>query len=139
MTRNLMIQLPEDQFLHWRQDMEKKQEEQARKMMEQRENECLWPHIEKRHDIGERDVQDSGQAKHSTARDKGKEPIVPNNVDTPAYDELSSGSSPNLSLAKSSRVRSRQRHSHRPTFSNADNGTFCRARKETGRGQNQPN
>ena len=30
MTSNLVIQSPEYQFLHWRQDMEKKQEEQAR-------------------------------------------------------------------------------------------------------------
>ena len=49
MTRNLVIQLPEDQFLHWHQDMEKKQEEQARQMKElqervehlQRENDRL--------------------------------------------------------------------------------------------------
>ena len=34
MLSNLMIQSPEDQFLHWRQDMEKKQEEQARQMKE---------------------------------------------------------------------------------------------------------
>ena len=34
MASNPMIQSPEDQFLHWRQDMEKKQEEQARQMKE---------------------------------------------------------------------------------------------------------
>ena len=45
-----MIQSPEDQFLHWRQEMEKKQEEQSRQMQElqgcverlQRENDQLW-------------------------------------------------------------------------------------------------
>ena len=49
MSSNLVIQLPEDQFLHWHQDMEKKQEEQARQMRElqdcaehlQRENDRL--------------------------------------------------------------------------------------------------
>ena len=30
MSTNPMIQSPEDQFLYWRQDMERKQEEQAR-------------------------------------------------------------------------------------------------------------
>ena len=34
MTSNLVIQSPEDQFLHWRQDMEEKQEEQLRQMRE---------------------------------------------------------------------------------------------------------
>ena len=34
MSSNPVIQSPEDQFLHWRQDMEKKQEEQARQMRE---------------------------------------------------------------------------------------------------------
>ena len=32
MSNNPVIQLSEDQFLHWRQDMEKKQEEQSRRM-----------------------------------------------------------------------------------------------------------
>ena len=72
-------------------------------------------------------------------RGQGKEPIVPDDVDPLADDELSSGSSLNLSLAKSSRARLLKRHSHCPTFSNADNGTFRRVRRETGRGKNQPN
>ena len=54
-------------------------------------------------------------------------------------DKLSLGSSPNLSLAKNSRARLSQRPSHRPTFSNANGGTFHQARREIGRGQNQPN
>ena len=62
------------------------------------------PRYKKRCDLGERDVQDSGQARHPTARDKGKEPIVPDDVDTPVDDELSIGSLPNLSPTKSSRV-----------------------------------
>ena len=79
------------------------------------------------------------QARHPTARNKGKEPIVPNNIDTPTDDELSLGSSSDLSPAKSRRVKSRQRRSHRPAFSNADSGTFRWGGRETDRGQNQPN
>ena len=83
-------------------------------------------------------MKDSGQERHPTARDKGNETIVPDNVDTPKNDELSSGSLPNLSPIKSSKARSCQRHSHCLAFSNADNGTFCRVRRETGRGKNHP-
>ena len=66
------------------------------------------------YDLGEKDVQDS-QARNLTTRNKGKEPIIPDNVDTPADDEFSLGSSPYLSVAKSSRAMSCQRRSHRPT------------------------
>ena len=60
MLSNPMIQSPEDQFLNWRQDMEKKQEEQARRTKElqghakrlQRENDKLQAQIEKIHDHG---------------------------------------------------------------------------------------
>ena len=42
MTTNPMVQSPKDQFLHWRQDMERKQEEQVRKVKElQSHVECL--------------------------------------------------------------------------------------------------
>ena len=34
-----------------------------------------------------------------TARNKGKKPAIPDDVDTPADDELSSSSSPSLSLS----------------------------------------
>ena len=55
MSNNSMNQSLEDQFLHWRQDMEKKQDEQARQMKElqghterlQRENDQLRAQIEK--------------------------------------------------------------------------------------------
>ena len=98
--------------------MEKKQEEKARQMKElkdraehlQHENDRLRAQVEKKHDLGERDVQDNGLARHLTAHDKGKEPIIPKDVDTLADDELSLGGSPNLSTVKSSRARSRQRH-----------------------------
>ena len=106
-----MIQSPEDQFLHWRQDMEKKQEEQARQIGElqdraehlQRANDRLRAQVEKRHNLGEKYVQDSNQARHPIARNKGKEPTVPDNVDTLAEDELSSGNLPNLSPEKIAR------------------------------------
>ena len=93
----------------------------------------------KRHGLGKKDVQDNSQARHTTARNKGKELIVLDNVHTLANDELSSNSSPDLSPTKSCRARSRQRHSHCPAFSNADSGTFYRARRETSRGLNQQN
>ena len=41
MSSNLVNQSLEDQFLHWRQDMERKQEEQTRKMKE------LQSHVER--------------------------------------------------------------------------------------------
>ena len=87
-------------------------------------------------DPSEKDLQDSGHARHPIARDKGKEPIVPDDVDTPADDELYSSGSLNLPPTKSSRTRSCQRHSYRPAFSNTDNGTFRLVRREIGRGQN---
>ena len=50
MSSNLLIQSPEDQFLHWRQEMEGKQEEQARKMKElQSYVECLQHEINQSH------------------------------------------------------------------------------------------
>ena len=50
MSNNMMHQTPEDQFLHWHQEMKRKQEEKARQMQElqacveflQRENDQLW-------------------------------------------------------------------------------------------------
>ena len=85
--------------------------------------------------INERDAQDSGQAKRPVVRNKGKKPIALDDVETPTDDELSSGSSPNPSLAKSksNKDRSSQRQLHHPTFSNSNSGTFCQA---MGRGQN---
>ena len=60
MSSNPMNQSPEDQFLSWRQEMEKKQEEQARQVKElqghaeclQRENDQLRAQIEKSRDLG---------------------------------------------------------------------------------------
>ena len=140
-----MIQLPEDQFLHWRQDMEKKQEEQARQMKEfqelaeqlQHENDRLRAKAEQRHDLDERDAQNSGPMRHPTVREKGKKPIALDDVDTSVDNELSSGSSPNPSpiKRKSNKDIMSRRHSHRPTFKDSNGGMLCRA---TSRGQNPP-
>ena len=54
-------------------------------------------HIEKRSDLG-KDVQDNDRVTLPTARNKGKEPVVSNDVDTLADGELSSGSSLSLSF-----------------------------------------
>ena len=94
--------------------MEKKQEEQARQMRElqdrvehlQHENDRFRAQAEERHNLGEGDEQDSGQAKNPTIRDKGKKPIIPDNVDTPAGDELSLDNLPNPSLTKINRTKS---------------------------------
>ena len=84
-------------------------------------------------------MQDSSQAKHPTARNKGKELIILDNINTSANDELSSGRLPDHSPAKNSRARLRQRSSHCPTFNKSNGGTIRQVRRETGRGQNQPN
>ena len=108
MTSNPVIKLAEDQFLHWRQDMEKKQAEQARHLKElqecakhlQRENDRLRAQVEKRRDLDERVAQDNGQAQHPVVHDNGKKPIVLDDVDIPTDEELSSDSSPDPSLIK---------------------------------------
>ena len=71
------------------------------------ENDRLRAQVEKRQYLDERDAQDSGQEKHLVVCDKGKKPIVLDDVDIPTNDELSSGSSPNLSPGKSNKDRSR--------------------------------
>ena len=100
----------------------------------QRENDHLWAQVEKRHNLGKGDMQDSGQAKHPTVRDKGKKSIIPNDVDIPTNDELFSSNLPNPSSEKSNRARLRQGHSYRPAFSNTDNGILRHERRETGQG-----
>ena len=62
----------------------------------QHENNRLLAQVEKRHDLGKGDAQDGGQAKHPIVYDKGKKPIVPDDVDAPVDDKLSSGSLPNV-------------------------------------------
>ena len=70
---------------------------------------------------------------------KGKKPIVSDDANTPAEDELSSDSWSNPSPAKSNKARSRQGHSHRLAFNNTDNGLLRRARRQTVQEQSHPN
>ena len=98
--------------------------------------------IEKTRDLG-KDAQDSGRAVHSIAHNRGKGPIIPDDVDTPADDEFSSGNSPSLSHSsvknsrESTKAKSRKRPSHLPALSDVISGAFHRARKEVGKRQNQ--
>ena len=91
--------------------------------------------MEQRHDLDERDAQDSSPVKHLAVHNKGKKLIALDSVDTPADDELSSGSLPNPSPVKSKSKKDRTRHrpSHRPAFSDSNSGMFRRAMS---RGQN---
>ena len=73
---------------------------------------------------------------------KEKEPVILDDVDTLVDDELSSSSSPSLSLLpkknarESAKAKSHKSPSHHPAFSDVVIGASCRARKETGRTQN---
>ena len=129
----------------------KKQEEQARQMKDpqghaerlQWEDDQLQAQIEKSRDL-RKDVRDSDRNALPPAHNKGKKPIVLDDVDIPAYDELSSGSFPSLSLSPvkdtqgSTKAKSRKRPSHHHAFSDAISGASRRARREAGRRQNQP-
>ena len=81
---------------------------------------------------------------HSITRNRGKELIIPDNVDTLADDELSSDSSPSLSLSlaknarESVKAKLRKRRSHHPAFNEAVSGVSCRVRRYVTRRQNQP-
>ena len=97
--------------------------------------------IEKNRDLG-KDVPNNGQVVRPIVGNKGKEPVVPDNVDTLADDELSSDStSPlSLSLAKDTRGSTKAKHKRslqHLAFSTAVSGASHRARREVGRRQNQ--
>ena len=123
--------------------MEKNQKGQVRQMKElqgrverlRNENDQLGAHIEK----SLKDAQDNGYDVEPIARDKGKGPVVPNDVDTLANDELYSCSSPslNLLLAKNTwertKTRSRKMHFPHPAFSDVASGASCKARREASR------
>ena len=129
--------------------MEKKHEEQARQMKElQGHVESLQPkidqlraQIEKSRYLGKH-VRDRDRVVHPISRNRGKKPVILDNVDTLTDDELSSGSSPSLSLSPAKNAResakaiSRKRPSHCPAFSDAVSGASSRARREAGRRQN---
>ena len=81
---------------------------------------------------------------HPVAHNKWKEPIVPDNIDTPIDDELSSGNSPSSSLLptknaqESTKTRSRKRPLPHPAFSDVVNGPSRMAMREVGIRQNWP-
>ena len=72
------------------------QELQCRAECLQRENDQLWAQVEKSRKLG-RDVQDGDHFEHPIARNKGKEPIISDDVDALVDDELSLGRSPSMS------------------------------------------
>ena len=89
-------------------------------------------------DIG-KDAQDDDHDAQPIACDKGKGLFAPNDDDTPADNELSSGSSPSLNISsakntyESIRTKSRKRPSPHPAFSDDASGASCKARREVGR------
>ena len=80
---------------------------------------------------------------YSITRNKGKEPVIPGDVDIPARDELSSGSSPSLGLSstkntwESKKAKSCNRPSRHPAFSDGVSGAPHRVKRETSKRQNQ--
>ena len=60
--------------------------------------------MEKSYNLG-KDVRDGDQAAYLITPKKWKEPVIPDNVDTLTEDELSSGSSPSLSLSSTKNAR----------------------------------
>ena len=70
------------------------------------------------------EVPDSGRATYRITHNKGKEPVIPTDVDSLVDYELSLGSSLYLGLspAKNIRAKLRKRTSHRPAFSNVVSG-----------------
>ena len=98
MSSNPANQPIEYQFLRWRQEMEAKQEEQAKQMAKlrehanhmQQENERLRTYLETNQ--GE-NLQGHVHPAPPTQPNKGKEPILMGESDPPPDDELSSGSS----------------------------------------------
>ena len=117
------------------------QELQGRAECLQCENDQLQAQVEKSYELG-RYVQDDDRVEHPIARNKGKEPIIPDVVDAFADDELFSGRSPSMSpsLERNARgsisAKLRMKHSHRPAFSDAVSGAFGMAMREANRKQN---
>ena len=135
---------PEDQSLLWRQEMEAKQKEQARQMAElheqgnrlREENERLGTWLE----VDQAEHSREPPRPFSPSRlGKGKEVAALDDIDLPADDDLSSGSSPlsrrspSLNTAES---QSRKRSPHRP--SRSISVARRQARREPDRDQRPP-
>ena len=143
MANNLENQSLEDQFLRWHQDMETKQEEQARQIAElrnradhlQQENNRLGARLEE--DRGE-NARGSNYPTPPVKQNRGKEPILPSYGDATVDDELSYGSSPlpDLSPLKNNvEAESRKRPSCRS--SRSVNGMHRRVQREISRERRQ--
>ena len=143
MTSNPANQSLADQFLRWRQDMEAKQEEQARQIVGQQshadhlqqENDRLRTRIE-----GERaeNVRGSGHPALPVKQNKGKEPIRPKDNDIAADDELSSGSSPLPNpLPQKNNVEAESRKRPSQCSSRSVSGMPCQVRREFSRERRQ--
>ena len=72
---------------------------------------------------------------HPIARNRGKEPVVPNDVDTLTDDELSLGSSPSLCFSpaknarESTKAKLHKKSLHHPAFNDAISGASRRAKE----------
>ena len=99
MTSNPVNLALEDQFLLWRQELEVGQEEKARQVAELREQ-ANQPREENEHLRTQLEGGRAGQSREPphpfphARTNKGKEVAAPDDVDLPADDELSFGSSP---------------------------------------------
>ena len=76
--------------------MRQMQELQACAECLQRENDQLWAQVVESRDLG-KDVRDDDRVEHTIVRNKGKEPIISNDSDTPIDDKLFFGRSPSWS------------------------------------------
>ena len=134
---------PEDQFLLWHQELEVRQEEQARQMAELRgqtnrlreENERLRAQLEASRAELSREPPPPFPPSHPG---KGKEAALPD-IELPADDELSSGSSPLMRRSSSpnaAEAHSRKRSSRRP--SQFVSVARYRTWRELNRGQRPP-
>ena len=143
MASNPTNQSLEDQFLRWRQDMETKQEEQARQMAELRnranhleqENDRMRARLEE--DRGE-NARERNHLAPPVKQNRGKEPILPGDSNATTDDELSSGSSslPDLSPPKNNmEVESTKRPPRRSSCSVS--GMHRRVRREISRERRQ--
>ena len=143
MANNPENQSLEAQFLCWRQDMETKQEEQARHMDElqsrathlQQENDRMRARLEE--DRGE-NAREISHFAPLIKQNKGKELILPSDSDVVADDKLSSGSFPLLDLPppkNNVEAESRKRPPRR--FNRSVNGMPHRVRREISRERRQ--
>ena len=129
----------EDLFLRWRQEMEAKQEEQARQMAElqeradhlQQENDRLRTRLESSRPGN---TQGDAQNEPLARANKGKEPLLPDHSDHQADDELSSNNSPlprRSPPLSNAEAKSRKRPPRQS--SRAMSGTRRRVRREDSR------